>query len=97
MEVKMLVIIKSAPDTTEGKRGVKLAEKMAADLVLLQNGAYFAQKDKLENFSGTAFVLEDDRKLRGLSAGDLEERVKSIDYDRLIDLMSQSDKVLGVF
>ncbi len=93
----MLVIIKSAPDTHEGKRGVKLAEKMAADIVLLQNGAYFAQKDKLATFSGTAFVLEDDKKLRGLATGDIEEKVKSLDYDGLVDLMAQSDKVLGMF
>ncbi len=93
----MLVIIRSAPDTTEGKRGVELAERMAADIVLIQNGAYFARKDRLDNFSGSAFMLNDDRKLRGLSAGDLDERVKTIDYDGLIDLMAQSDKVLGMF
>ncbi len=93
----MLVIIRSAPNTTEGKRGVTLAERMGADIVLLQNGAYFAQKDNLENFSGSAFVLADDKKLRGLAAGDLEERVKNIDYGGLIDLMARSDKVLGMF
>ncbi len=93
----MLVIIRSAPDTREGKTGVELAERMAADVVLLQNGVYFAQKDKLENFSGVAFMLDDDRKLRGLTADYPGERIKSIDYDGLIDLMAQSDKVLGMF
>lgn len=92
----MLVIIKSAPDTPEGKGGIRLAERMGADIVLLQNGTYFARKNKLENFSGAAFILEDDKKLRGLKDSDLEERIRSIDYGGFIDLMTQSDKVLGI-
>ena len=61
----MIVIIKSAPDTPEGKRGIKLARDMAADLFLIQNGVYFAQEERLEGFCGTVYVLEDDLKLRG--------------------------------
>jgi len=34
----MLVIVKSTPDTVNGKGGVKMASDMAADMVLLQNG-----------------------------------------------------------
>jgi sulfur relay protein TusB/DsrH len=93
----MLLIIKSAPDTPEGKGGIRLAERVGADIVLLQNGTYFARKNKLESFSGAAFILDDDKKLRGLKDSDLEERVKFIDYDGLIDLMTQSNKVLGIF
>ncbi|MBI3592910.1 MAG: hypothetical protein HY099_05465, partial [Nitrospirae bacterium] len=62
----MLVIIKSAPDTPEGKRGVKLARDMAADLFLIQNGVYFAQEERLEGFCGNTYALEDDLKLRGI-------------------------------
>ncbi len=93
----MLVIIKSAPDTPEGKGGVELAERMDARVVLLQNGAYFAQKGRLDSFSGAAFMLDDDRKLRGLTSDDLDERVKCIDYTGFIDLMTESDKVVGMF
>ena len=93
----MLVIIRSAPDTTEGKRGISLAERMGADIVLLQNGTYFAQRDKLESFSGRSFLLDDDRKLRGLMTGELNERVKCIDYGGLVDLIAETDKVLGMF
>jgi sulfur relay protein TusB/DsrH len=93
----MLVIIKSAPDTPEGKRGVKLARDMAADLVLLQNGVYFAQQERLEGFSGTAYALEDDLKLRGIKGGGIEKSIKEIGYDALVDLMSDENKVVGMF
>lgn len=95
----MIAIIKSAPDTTEGKRGVKLARNLSADIVLLQNGVYFLQGQRLEDlgFCSTAYVLEDDRKLRGLMADDTARNIKDITYDGLIDLMTESDKVIGMF
>ncbi len=96
----MLVIIKSAPDTPEGKKGVRLACDMHADIVLLQNGIYFIKKDQLEDlgFVRTAYVLEDDRRLRGLTDDDAyRKNIKNIDYDGLVDLMDGSDKVIGMF
>jgi sulfur relay protein TusB/DsrH len=91
----MLVIVKSGPETPEGRRAVKLSRDMAADLVLLQNGVYFACKDRLEGFCGTAYALEDDCRIRGLSE-DLERDISVIDYERLIDLMTTEEKVLGM-
>lgn len=93
----MLVIVKSAPDTPEGKRGVKLARDMAADLILLQNGVYFAQKERLEGFCGTAYILDEDSNLRGLKDDELQNGIKKLDYDALIDLMAEEDKVVGMF
>ncbi len=93
----MLVIIKSAPDTPEGSRGVKLARDMAADICLIQNAVYFAHKERLEGFCGTAFVLGEDARLRGLSSGDMDKGIREIDYDGLIDLMVKEDKVVGMF
>ena len=93
----MLVIVKSAPDTTDGKRGIKLARDMAADVVLLQNGIYFAQRERLEGFCGTAYVLDDDVRLRGLKNGEIEKDIKMIDYGSLVDLMAGEDKVVGMF
>lgn len=93
----MLVIVKSAPDTADGERGVKLARDMAADLVLLQNGVYFAQKERLGGYCGTAYVLEDDKRLRGIKDTETERNVKTINYDRLIVLMAENDKVVGMF
>lgn len=95
----MLVIIKSAPDTPEGRRGVKIARHMSADIVLLQNGVYFMQKERLEDLSfyRTVYVLEDDRRLRGLKDQEDKKNIKKITYDSLIDLMAGSDKVVGMF
>lgn len=93
----MVVIVKSGPDTADGKRGVKLARDMAADLVLVQNGVYFARKERLEGFCGTAFVLDDDARLRGLHEGDLEKDIGRLSYGDLVDVMAREDKVIGLF
>ncbi|MHB8880198.1 MAG: DsrH/TusB family sulfur metabolism protein [Thermodesulfovibrionales bacterium] len=95
----MLVVVRSAPDTTEGKRGVKLARDMAADIVLLQNGVYFMQAAHLDDlgFYGTAYVLSDDRKLRGVAPSGSDRRGKEISYDGLVDLMTENNNVVGMF
>ncbi|HBG92573.1 MAG: hypothetical protein A3J81_01440 [Nitrospirae bacterium RIFOXYB2_FULL_43_5] len=93
----MLVIVKSGPDTAEGKRGVKLARDMAADLVLIQNGAYFAQQERLGGYCGRAYVLADDIRLRGVKESEMEMNIRIIDYANFVDLMSENDKVVGMF
>jgi sulfur relay protein TusB/DsrH len=93
----MLVIVKSAPDIPEGKRGLKLARDMAADLILLQNGIHFAQKERLDGFSGTVYVLDDDIRLRGLKDEEIQKDVNRLSYDGLVDLMANEDKVAGMF
>ncbi len=93
----MLVIIKSAPDTTDGARGLTLAKEGGADLILLQNGVYFAQKERLGSFPGTVYVLDDDKRLRGLMDSEIDARAKAIDYEKLTDIITGGDKVVGLF
>jgi sulfur relay protein TusB/DsrH len=93
----MIVLIKSAPDTTDGARGVALAKDGNADIVLLQNGVYFAQQDRLGAFSGAVYMLGDDKRLRGIKDAEIDDRVKIIDYDRLTDIMTGGKKVVGMF
>jgi len=93
----MLIMVKSAPDTPEGKRGIKMAGNMAANVVLMQNAVYFAIKNKLEGFSGIVFALEDDLRLRGLKDEELSKDLKKLDYDGLVELMIEEDKVIGIF
>ncbi|MCL4537029.1 MAG: DsrH/TusB family sulfur relay protein [Nitrospirae bacterium] len=93
----MLVIIKSSPDTHEGKRGVKLARDMAADICLIQNAVYFAQKERLEGFCGTAFILDEDARLRGLGLEEIGKGIREINYEGLVDLMVNESKVVGMF
>ena len=92
----MLIIVKNGIDTPEGKRGVRLARDMAADLVLIQNGVYFARYAELNNFDGKVYVLYEDLLLRGFSDGDIWKDMEKIDYDILVDLMVGSDKVVGM-
>ena len=93
----MIVMIKSAPYTSDGLRGVELAKDGGADLVLLQNGVYFAQKERLGAFPGAVYVLDDDKRLRGLKDSEMDARVKTIDYDKLTDIITGGDKVVGMF
>ncbi len=93
----MLVMIKSAPDTTDGATGLTLAKEGGADLVLLQNGVYFAQKERLGTFAGSVYVLDDDKRLRGLKDSEMDSRAKVIDYDGLTDLITAGEKVVGMF
>lgn len=93
----MFVIVKSAPETAAGKRSVKLARDMAADMILIQNGVYFSQRERLGGFCGSVYVLEEDRRLRGLKSNEIEKDIINITYDSLIDLMAGEDKVLGLF
>ncbi len=93
----MLVIIKSAPDTPEGKRAVALARNAGADICLIQNGVYFAQGERLKGFGGASYLIEEDARLRGLKSGELYENIRKIDYEGLVDLLSENDKVTGAF
>ncbi len=93
----MIVMIKSAPDTPDGTRGLTLAKDGGADIVLLQNGVTFIHQDSLGPFSGTVYVLDDDRKLRGLKDPPADPRMKTIDYDMLTDIITGDRKVVGMF
>ncbi len=93
----MIVLIKSAPDTADGARGMTLAKEGGAELVLLQNGVYFAHKEKLGAFPGTVYVLDDEKRLRGLKDSEMDAKVKTINYDNLIDIITGGEKVVGMF
>jgi sulfur relay protein TusB/DsrH len=64
---------------------------------LLQNGVYFAQKERLAAVSGAVYVLDDDKRLRGLKDAEMDERVKVINYDTLTDLITSGERVTGMF
>jgi sulfur relay protein TusB/DsrH len=91
----MIVLVKSLPDTPEGKRGIKMARDMAADIVFIQNGIYFALDEMIEGYCGTAYAVKEDVELRGMQ--NQMRSVKVIDWDRLVDIMAKEDKVIGAF
>ncbi len=93
----MLVMTKSGPDTPEGAVGLALAREGGADLVLLQNGVYLARAGGIGEWAGAVYLLEDDKRLRGLKDADLDARARTIGYDALTDLITSGDAVVGMF
>ncbi|NOX19907.1 MAG: hypothetical protein GXO99_01400 [Nitrospirae bacterium] len=91
----MIVLIKNSPATSEGRRGLKIARDSSADIVLLQNGVYFAINEMLDGFCGTAYAVEEDLKMRGLA--DIKRGIKKIGWPELIDLMANEERVVGMF
>lgn len=93
----MLVIVKSGPDTAEGAMGLAVARESRADLVLLQDGVHFARAGVAGDLGAALYLLEDDRRLRGLKASELDPRARTIGYDVLTDLIAGDDAVVGMF
>ncbi len=91
----MLVLVKNSPGTMEGKRGVKLARDMAADIVLIQDAVYYAFKEKLDGYCGTVYAIDEELTLRGIKDDEIERGLKKINWDELIDMMAEEDKVIG--
>ncbi len=93
----MIIIIKSAPDTSEAKRAITLAVDLAADLIFIQNAVYFARRAQASGSRGAVYALDEDLRLRGIGPGDDIGSVKRIDYDMLVDLLTKADRVHGAF
>ena len=93
----MIVLIKSAPDTPEAKRGITLASNLAADLVLIQNAVTLARLVPGDDIRGAVYALDEDLRMRGLGPDDDIGAVRRIDYDMLVDLITKADKVHGAF
>jgi sulfur relay protein TusB/DsrH len=87
----VLFLISSAPDTREFKTAFSTAKELNAKICLLQNAIYAARNASDNNM----YVLSDDIMLRGLSENEISG--KPIDYGQLIDLMTDADKVVGIF
>ncbi len=93
----MIVMIKSGPETNDGEIGLALAKQSGADLMLLQNGVYYAQMERLGIFPGAVYVLDDDKRLRGIKDSEMDSRVKTVNYDTLTDIVTSGVKVVGMF
>lgn len=87
----MLFLISSAPDTKEFKTAYKLAKDMGAEICLLQNAVYASRSLNDNN----VYILYDEMQLRGISENEVSGKI--IDYSQLIDLMTNTDKVVGMF
>lgn len=93
----MLLVIKSAPDTQEADRGISLAADLGADLVLIQNAVYLARSIRAKGFRGKMHVLDEDLRMRGLGPDADIGTARRINYDTLVDLITQAEPVHGAF
>jgi len=87
----MLFLISSSPDTKEFKTSYTLAKNMNADVCLMQNAVY-ASRYLNDN---SLYILHDEINLRGISENEISGTL--IDYNKLVDLMTGSDRVAGIF
>ncbi len=87
----MLFLISSAPDTREFRTALSIAERMEADICLLQSAVYAVRREKTPD----VYVLDADLMLRGIRKDEVSGKI--IDYGQLIDLMDKADKVAGCF
>jgi sulfur relay protein TusB/DsrH len=87
----MLVLISSAPDTREFQTAYKIAKEAGAEICLLQNAVYAASNDAHE----VRYALGDDLALRGIDSDNVN--VTIINYSQLLDIMTKSEKVVGLF
>ncbi len=93
--MQMTVVVKSSPDTPEGKRGVQTAIDMGADIVFLQNGVYSVLLESASIPDIRIYAVGEDCLMRGIVAHP-ESRVRMIDYAELVDILQQSDHVIGM-
>jgi len=93
----MLILIKSSPDTPEGKRGIRMATDLGAGMVLIQNGIYLAKGGALQDLNRPVYLLDEDTRLRGINPEGLGNNLKMINYDGLVNLMMEHEKVIGLF
>jgi len=80
-----------------GRITVQSNRENGSDLILLQNGIYFAQKERMGTVSGAVYVLDDDKRLRGLRDAEMDARIKIIGYDTLTDIITSGVRVTGMF
>jgi len=91
----MTVIVKSAPDTPDGRKGLQTAIDLGADVILLQNGVYFVLSGSAAVAGMQVYAMEEDCMMRGIRIPS-DNSVRMIDYAELVDIMQMSDHVIGM-
>ena len=109
--MKIAILLKSGPCTDEAGRALQTAEDMLAlghsvGLVLLQEAVRFCQPpadcsnaaklQKLVAKNMAVHLLTRDAELRGILSGATGAAIKDGTYESLVDLMTSSDRVVGI-
>ena len=109
--MKIAVLLKSGPTTTEAHRAFQVAADMltqghSVHLYLLQdavnlcrpNLVYSSSVDlsRLIDEKLRVSVLIQDAELRGIDLKSVKQAISAGDYESLMDLMESSDRVIGM-
>lgn len=85
---------KASLDHTSSKDCFRALEKSDA-LVLIEDGVYLTQRNKITKNSTSIFALQHDLHLRGLSP--MQNRIRIINDAEFVELCSQYDKIVSWF
>ncbi|MGJ8455824.1 sulfurtransferase complex subunit TusB [Pseudothermotoga sp. U03pept] len=87
-----LILIKYGPNNPAER--IKLyAATDEDDVVLIQNGVYWALEDFKSHTKASVFAIKDDFLSRGYSESD--SKVPLIDYGRFVELVEKHPKSIG--
>ncbi len=107
--MKITVLLKSGPSTTESKRAFQVVAGMlhqghSVHLFMLQDAVHFCRSaqrswtdlEELINEKLSVHVLVQDAELRGIALGAIHQEILRGEYEALVDLMESSDRVIGL-
>jgi sulfur transfer complex TusBCD TusB component (DsrH family) len=109
--MKITILLKSGPSSVEAQRVIQVAADMmsqgdAIHLHLLQDAVHLSRAalktdvskalDRLIDQGLDVSFLTQDAELRGLDVSGVPDKISGGTYDTLVDLMTSSDRVIGL-
>jgi sulfur transfer complex TusBCD TusB component (DsrH family) len=109
--MKITILLKSGPASVEAQRVIQVAADMmsqgdAVHLYLLQDAVHLSRAalktdvstalDRLIDQGLDVSFLSQDAELRGLDVSGVPDKISGGTYDTLVDLMTSSDRVIGL-
>lgn len=110
--MKIAILLKNGPSSVEAQRVMQVAADMMSQgdtvhLYLLQDAVHLSRTvlkigpapalDRLLDQGLEVSYLTQDAELRGLDVSAAPDKISGGTYDTLVDLMTSSDRVIGLF
>jgi sulfur relay (sulfurtransferase) complex TusBCD TusD component (DsrE family) len=109
--MKIVIVLKSGPSSVEAQRALQVTSDMMSrgdtvHLYLLQDAVHLSRPDLKTGLTGTfdrqvdkglqVSYLTTDAELRGLDMSAVPDKISGGTYETLVDLMTSSDRVIGM-
>lgn len=109
--MKIVILLKSGPSSIEAQRALQVTTDMMSradtvHLCLLQDAVHLSRPDLKTDLTRTLDQLVDkglqlscltrDAELRGLDVSAVPDKISGGTYETLVDLMTSSDRVIGM-